>query len=339
LDDQTLRCWGLNDFGQLGQENTTNRGLGATDMGDDLPAVNLGLNVVPVDFAVGKNHVCAITTTGQLKCWGKNDIGQLGVEDGMPHGTDVGQMGDALPFIDLGTNVTVKKIAIGEIHTCAILNDDRVKCWGASQYGQLGLGSTMPYGLLNMGDMLPYVGAGMTAKAIAAGDYHTCVILSDDSVKCWGRNHVGQLGLGNNSTIGDTETVDQVLAVDLGTGRTAKAIAAHTDTTCVLLDDDTLKCWGLNSYGQLGLGDLGSRGLTMDTTPNNLLPIDLGPGRKAVAVEVGGFFVCALLDDSSVKCWGQNLGRLGLGDTEDYGDEKDEMGINLPTVKLFSDTW
>jgi cysteine-rich repeat protein len=346
LDDQTLRCWGLNDDGQLGQGNTDEIGDGPDEMGDNLPKVDLGSNNIPMDFAVSRTRVCAIMTTGKLKCWGRNDLGQVGVEDSLPHGSGVDQMGDYLPFINLGkdggNDLTVKKVAIGELHTCAILNNDKVKCWGRPNYGILGLGAPpIAYGAnaMTMGDVLPYVdlGGGMTAKAIAAGDNHTCVILNDDSVKCWGENDSGQLGLGNSAPIGDDETVAQGPAVNLG-GHTAKAISAGADTTCVLLDDDSVKCWGLNNHGQLGLGDKVNRGATLSSTPDKLTAIDLGTG-KVVAVNVGGYFVCALFNDSSVKCWGENLGRLGLGDTEDYGDEADEMGINLPTVKLFSDKW
>ena len=116
-------------------------------------------------------------------------------------------MGDALPAVDLGTGRTAKMISAGYAHTCAVLDDDSVKCWGRNNYGQLGFGDTSNRGdgPGEMGDNLDAVdlGTGRTAKMISAGDVHTCAVLDDDSVKCWGDNDYGQLGLGDTSNRGD----------------------------------------------------------------------------------------------------------------------------------------
>ena len=94
-------------------------------------------------------------------------------------------------------------------------------------------------------------------SAGAPGGLHTCALLDDDSVKCWGRNDYGQLGHGNTFSAATNvgEMGDNLRAVDLGPGRTAKMIDAGDYHTCALLDDDSVKCWGRNDYGQLGLGD------------------------------------------------------------------------------------
>ena len=166
-----------------------------------------------------------------VKCWGNNGDGRLGLGHTLDRGDGPGEMGDALPAVDLGTGRTAKMISIGGVHTCALLDDDSVKCWGWNNDGQLGLGHTSNRGdgPGEMGDDLDAVdlGTGRTAKMISAGDVHTCALLDDDSVKCWGDGSYGQLGLGDWSKRGDGpgEMGDDLDAVDLGTGRTAKMIS------------------------------------------------------------------------------------------------------------------
>ena len=128
---------------------------------------------------------------------------------------------------------------------------------------QIGDGST-PY---EMGDSLTAIELGRTATAIAAGYHHTCAILDNSSIKCWGSNNAGQLGLGDtynrgdlDHNSGDSEMGDSLPVVDLGAGRTARGITAGDSHTCALLDNFSVKCWGKNESGQLGLGDNSTRG-------------------------------------------------------------------------------
>jgi E3 ubiquitin-protein ligase HERC3 len=340
-----LRCWGANDYGQLGEGNKNNRGDAPDEMGENLPTIDLG--EIPMDVAAGLNHVCAILMNDQLKCWGSNASGQLGLGDTQDRGDEPAEMGTNLSVVKVnGTALTVKKISAGNDHTCAILSNDQVKCWGANAYGQLGLEDEMtrlaPAATdIDLG-LNPTTNQKATVKAIASGRIHNCAILDDGRVKCWGSNGGGQLGLGHTMDWGGSagQMGDALLRVDLGDGRTAVEITAWNDQTCALLDNGALKCWGKNNYGQLGTGDKGNRGASSDTMGNNLLPIDLGMGRTAKSVGVANYFVCALLDDTSVKCWGYGMeGNLGLGASQNLGDEPNEMGINLPIVKLFSDKW
>ncbi len=124
--------------------------------------------------------------------------------------------------------------------------------------------------------------------------------------------------------------------VSLGTGRTAKAIAVGNGHACAILDDNSVKCWGYNLDGQLGIGDTRNRGRNPSEMGDALPAVNLGTGRSAQAIEVGNFRTCAVLDDDkTVKCWGQNKnGELGLGDTQNRGDEPNEMGDALPVVDL-----
>src|SRR3546814_8390568 len=115
--------------------------------------------------------------------------------------------------------------------------------------------------------------------------------------------------------------------VDLGIDRTAIAIAAGSDHTCVLLDGGEVKCWGSNNYGQLGLGDAIIRGDGPDEMGNNLPTVDLGRASTAIAIAAGSDNTCVLLAGGEVKCWGSNSsGQLGLGDTYRRGDGPDAMG-------------
>jgi len=133
---------------------------------------------------------------------------------------------------------------------------------------------------------------------ITAGSAYSCFMLDNGSVKCWGENNLGQLGLGDIIIRGDnsSDMGDNLTIVDLGSGRTATSITTGTGYTCVLLDDDSVKCWGWADFGQLGAGKTDE----YDEPPD--LKIPLGTGITAIAS--GYFHTCAILDNSSIKCWG-----------------------------------
>jgi len=280
LDNGQVKCWGLNVFGQLGLGDTRARGDGAT--GDKLPTVDLGAGRTAVELAAGLYHTCARLDNGQVKCWGFNLLGQLGLGDTGSRGDQANEMGDKLPAVDLGAGRTVVELVAGTHHNCARLDNGRVKCWGDNLLGSLGLGDTNNRGdqAGEMGDKLPAVdlGAGRTAVELAAGSYHSCARLDNGRVKCWGYNGHGQLGLGDGNNRGDqaNEMGDNLPAVDLGTGRAVVALAAGSNHTCAHLDNGQVKCWGVNNFGQLGLGDTNDRGDHADEMGNNLPVVDFG---------------------------------------------------------------
>lgn len=297
------------------------------------------LRVLAVD--PGYSHTCAVLNDGRVKCWGANDSGQLGYGDTVNRGDNQGEMGAVLPAVQLGTGKYATAVSAGGTHTCAILNDGSVKCWGWNQHGQLGvgLGNTFNRGdhPNEMGDNLPAVnlGTGKTAVAIAAGSNHSCAILNDGGVKCWGMNVYGQLGLGNtqNRGVNAAELGDNLPVVALGTGKTATSISAGESHTCAILNDSTVKCWGYNYYGQLGLGDRFSRGDQAGEMGDSLPTVDLGVGPTVVAITAGRHHNCARINNGNVKCWGwNNGGQLGQGNTQDRGDDTNEMGNNLAFV-------
>ena len=343
LDNASIKCWGFNTYGQLGLGSYLDLGDGANEMGDNLTSVNLGSGRTATAVSAGKDHACALLDNASVKCWGKNTKGQLGQGDKVTVGDGSGEMGDNLAAIDLGSGRSATAISAGGDHTCALLDDASVKCWGLGDVGQLGQGSTSNLGDASgeMGDNLAAIdlGSGRTATAISAGMYHTCAVLDDASVKCWGYNHKGQLGQGSTTTRGDdaNEMGDNLATVDLGSGRSTTAISAGEYHTCALLDNASVKCWGSNPYGELGQGNNDHLGNSGGEMGDNLAAIDLGSGRTATAISAGRWHTCALLDDASVKCWGaSDNGELGQGSTDILGNGEGEMGDNLAAIDLGS---
>ena len=173
----------------------------------------------------------------------------------------------------LGTGRTAVALSSGEYHTCAILDNGAVSCWGYPQYGQLGNGGTSDKSTPTLTSSL---GTGRTAVALSSGGYHTCAILDNGSVSCWGRGVYGQLGNGATSDV-----TTPTLTSSLGTGRTAVALSSGASGghhTCAILDNGAVSCWGSGSYGQLGNGATSDK-----TTPT--LTSSLGNGRTVALSE------------------------------------------------------
>ncbi|CAE7656601.1 HERC3 [Symbiodinium pilosum] len=333
LDDGSHRCWGNNDYTQLGLESSTTMGDEANEMGDHLPSVALASGRTAVQVATGADsfHTCVRFDDGTLQCWGRNNVGQLGLGNTNNMGDNQNEMGDHLPTVSLGAGHTAVEVSPGEYHTCARLDTGGIKCWGSGSDGRLGSDGSKGDEANEMGDSLEVVelGAGRTAVQVVGGESHTCARLDDGSAKCWGRNNYGQLGQGSTTSIGNlaNQMGDNLPTISLGTGRTAKALAAGGSNTCAILDNGALKCWGFNLYGQLGLGHSNNMGDDADEMGDFLPPVDLGTNRTALEVAVGGWsHVCARLDDGTVKCWGLQA-YLGLGVSGgNLGDEPGEMG-------------
>jgi E3 ubiquitin-protein ligase HERC3 len=330
--DGRIKCWGANVYGLLGLGDEISRGDNPNEMGKNLPFVDTGSGRTVVDLALGGGHACALLDRGQVKCWGGNTFGQLGLGDTLPRGSYPNQMGDNLPVVDLGAGLVVVALAAGRYHTCAIFSDGQVKCWGDNLDNKLGVSSTtIAYSLGGkpgeMGDKLPFVnlGAGRTALGIAVGVGHTCALLDTHQIKCWGGDTWG--GLGRGDTPGGTGLVD------LGAGRSAVAVSAGHGHTCALLDSGQVKCWGRNEFGELGLGDLVNRGARSVEMGDNLPNVDLGTGRSVREINALDGDSCAVLDNDAVKCWGLNdYGELGVGNTTRYGTAPGQMGDNLPAA-------
>ncbi|MCH9686610.1 MAG: hypothetical protein K0V04_34580 [Deltaproteobacteria bacterium] len=246
LDDGAVRCWGANDRGQLGYAHTNT-------IGDDehpSAAGNVALGGVAVGLATGSEHACALLGDGGVRCWGANDYGQLGYGHTAMIGDD--EHPSTAGEIAFDDRAAVQLIA-GARHTCALLDDGAVRCWGDNSRGQLGYSGLDAVGddesLSDAGDLsLP-----APAVSISAGRAHTCALLQDGALYCWGANDFGQLGRG---TVDDAVTLTSTTATDLG-GMTIEVLytGATAEKTCALMNDSAVHCWGANDVGQLGRGD------------------------------------------------------------------------------------
>jgi alpha-tubulin suppressor-like RCC1 family protein len=334
LDDYSVKCWGTNEYGQLGYEDTFLRGASALPMQDLAPIDFGGANLDVVSMEPGDSHTCAIFSDSTVKCWGDNTYGQLGYDDLVSRGNMTGSMA-SLQTVNLGVGRTAKMLATGHFHTCALLDNDTVKCWGQNNAGQLGAGvtDTLGDGVGEMAALAP-VNLNQTAKYIAAGLHRSCAILSDDTLKCWGRNGYGELGIDTTSNMGTTPAEMTLLPiVNVGAGRKVKSVGLGNFHSCAILDDDTVKCWGSNTYGQLGYDDTTTRGTTVGSMAA-LQTVNLGSGRKAKKLAVGLYHTCAILDDDTLKCWGYgSFGILGYSDTANRGNTAGSMAA-LPTVNV-----
>ena len=177
-------------------------------------------------------------------------------------------------------------------NTCAIRNDGDVYCWGRNGNGQLGIGSM---GSSTWKDRPTKTNnLGSDAVSVSMGEQHTCAVLDTGVLKCWGRNNHGQIGVGSG---GDK---DAPQTVNVGSGRTTTSVYLGYHHTCAILDDQSVKCWGRNQDGELGVGSTTSS----FNTPQSIN--SLGTNRHAISLALGEGFTCALLDDGSIKCWGQD---------------------------------
>lgn len=319
-------CWGDNGSGQLGDGTTINR----------LSPVSVsGLTDNNLVIDAGSAHTCVHTASGEVKCWGWNEDGQVGSGARQNH---------SIPVDVVGLDSVVLGISLGATHTCAIQDNGRIKCWGRNSEGQLGDGTTLdraaPTAIpgLNSGSVSLDAGASHTcalnhsgqatcwgsnhsgqlgdgtlttrfmprgvsglndgAYAIDNGAFHTCALTSAGGAKCWGQNGYGQLG--------DATQTDRATPVDVvGLNSGMRAIAAGDYHSCAIAASGSVVCWGENSAGQLGNGTMINR-----NTPVAVIGLD----GHALALTAGGQHSCALTDAGGVKCWGRNdFGQLGDG--------------------------
>ena len=308
---------------------------GPDEMGDTLPFVDLGdgMDGMVAAISMRYTHICALSTEGRVKCWGANSDGCLGgVNDSFTEiGATPGQMGNNLPFVDLGTNRTARMISAGWSFTCAVLDTYELKCWGANGDGQLGVETTdLAVGTdpSQMGDaLLPVLFPGNVGiQQVATGSQHTCVISVTSDLYCFGSNFEGMLGLGiTDGSWGSAadEMGENLPMVDVG--GTPWKIYASDSNTCVILTDGSVKCWGEGAFGMLGTGETNAVGYVPDDMGVNLPMVDLGDV-AALSLSMSYADVCVLLVDHTLKCWG--------GDVPVPGD--DVYGFGNRTNKIMA---
>ncbi len=326
LNNKTIKCWGFNSKGQLGN-GTTNA--------SSTPVLVSGISNATSIASVGW-HACAILSDATVKCWGQNDYQQLGSAVGATSLTPV-----AVPNV---TNATA--LALGWNHTCALINDGTMMCWGRCSNKQCGTG-------LSSVTTPPTKVSGVTSvKAISAYDYHTCALLNAGSVQCWGETNLGTTATtvdhdpttvvdGSQNAIAGITRIDSGLYADYASGTgslyawgnnnggslgdgtfatsrlTAAAVTGISNPisisggyaeACAVLQDGTVQCWGENTSGEAG------------SDPNSystlLSPRQVSGIANVAQVSVGEGSACALRSDGNVYCWGNNYnGALGDGTT------------------------
>ena len=336
-----VKCWGWNDYGQIG--NGTNNTYSNTPV--DVSGLFSGLSTI----SVGSQHACTLTNGGGVKCWGRNGEGQLGDGttpyrntpadvSGLTSGVSAiaaggyqtcaladggskcwgsngyGQLGDGTytnrhtPVDVIGLTSGVSAIATGLGHTCALTSGGGVKCWGLNAFGERGDGTNNTYS----NTPVDVIGLTSGVSAISAGDNTTCALTFAGSVKCWGRNNLGQLG---NGTTTDSNTPVDVSGLTSG----VSAISAGGDHTCALTSGGGVKCWGNNLGGGLGDG----------TNTNRNTPVAVSGLTSGVnAVDAGSGHTCALTSGGGVKCFGYSRhGQLGDGTGGDRNTPVDVSGL------------
>jgi cysteine-rich repeat protein len=364
----SVKCWGSNDYGELGYGDTKPRGTSADSIGSALQPIDLGVGRRAISLALGTVFSCALLDDDSVKCWGHGE-GLWYSKNGNDHRGDApGEMGDALPVFPVppkrrivhltaeSVNACItfddgsytcwgnrelertKNVPLGGkvrfvepayIHSCALLQNGQVRCWGGAC---IGTNRDLP---LDQPQTIRF-SSTQKVKQLALGRNHTCALLEDGGVTCWGDGVFGQLGrvpTPNDCRKEADNPVDgpalcafrpSPKPLDLGGKALAIDIGPQGLFTCALIDNGSVRCWGENNYGQLGIGQVTEKRYNMFETPpepNTTVPahpVNLGEGKKAKAIAVGGGGACALLTDGCVKCWGFNKqGQLGYGDTVD----------------------
>lgn len=279
LENGSLRCWGYNEYGQLGDGSTDNRNLAVEVQGLT--------NVTAVDTMYG--HTCALTQAGAVHCWGLNGNGQLGI------GSASGEYPTPQSIPSLAGGVIA--ITVGNYHSCAVSATGMARCWGQNDFGQLGDDSTA-----DRSSPVEVLGFPGSMTAVAAGANYTCGLDTVGGMACWGRNHNGQLGDGSEL---DSDTPLPVLGHATG----VLDVAGGANHSCALTPSGKAKCWGRNTSGQLGNGDDSDSDVPEDVD---------GLTTGATQIAAGQSHSCALTAAGGVQCWGENAdGQLGTGDEID----------------------
>ncbi|MFG1500931.1 hypothetical protein ABMA70_12055 [Halobacteriovorax sp. XZX-3] len=311
-ESNKVKCFGDNTYGQLGMASTDT-------LGDDEQLSEYGyteIGGIVRKLYGGTYHNCALLTTGDVRCWGQNYYGQLGTGDTEIIGDDETPAQGNL--VALGAKAIQMDISSMSFHACAILSGGTLKCWGRGTHGQLGLGNTDNVNSPSLATPTP-----KGVIAVTTGGIHTCALLSDSTVYCFGNNSQGQLGDGTSEAMGDNETLDNHTALDLGF-EVASVVASNT-ATCALSKAGDAKCWGNGTSGKLG--QVGTAKITGDLA--NLPAIELG---KSVSQVSGGLnHHCFLTtDEGLVKCIGNgSKGQLGNGNTDSIGDDESPVLANF----------
>lgn len=277
-------AWGANSSGQLGIGDVSGT---TTPVRLDAFAPTTSVKIAAI--AAGSGHVLALSTSGEIWAWGRNDSGQLGIGN-----TLTKKKPEKIPGLS-----TAIAIAAGMDHSLALLADGTVFAWGSNTFGQVGNGGG-PCPCDRILDPTPVLIdiVGAAPLAIVAGGNHSLVLMDDNSVWGWGRNNEGQLGQGFTS-LSESDPLEIT-----GLGPVA-AISAGGTHSLARTSDGKIWAWGNNSQGQLGDG----------TTTRRDVPVAVSIRAGAIGL-VGGQYHSLAVEPNcpAVSGWGSNgFGQLGIG--------------------------
>jgi hypothetical protein len=236
-------------------------------------------------ITVGAGHACALDEGGHAWCWGDGSSGQLGTDHALePCPGAGGGSSCALSPVPVGGDAAFVVLAAGNFHTCGLNSEGVALCWGSAQGGALGIGPAD-------GDApLPTrVATDLTFQTIAAGGGSTCALTAQGAAHCWGDNHVGQLGVGDN--------VDRHTPEPVASGHAFVSVALGADHSCAIATDGAAYCWGSNYHGQLGTGD---------NAPRNA-PTLVEGGHEWSAIHPELVWTCGITSAAVVLCWGDEF--------------------------------
>ena len=317
MTDKTVKCWGQNSYGQLGDGTSTNR-----DFPVDVQGVAGALTV-----SAGNTHSCALIEDGTVMCWGQSwftgtgdttalaepqpvvglsgvvqiesyhssscaldDLGQVfcwGLRADIEGPTSNSYLNASIPYQVSGIS-GMSQLTVGGNRACAIAASGSIKCWGQRTGGALGDGLSETS---RASDPVSVLGIS-NAVHISSGGSNTCAVLSNGTVRCWGSTVNSQIGISPN------EVVSTPVAIPGISG--AVKVAVNSSVGCAVLASGNTKCWGSTSNGQIGAGPLNSTRWLSAT-------LVLGVS-DAVEIKTGATSVCVRLSNGYVKCWGSNSG-------------------------------
>ena len=360
LNDQNVSCWGSNNYGKLGNGNIDSYYSSEPTIVEGLPS-----NDGAVQVEVGDYVGCTVLESGRLYCWGRGGYVGDGTNEDRAVATEV---------VTDKNNVKVSKVVVGQTHTCALISNGSVMCWGLENEGKLGDGverGTQYAYVANTPNYTIPIPDGRQAVDIGVDTSSTCAVLDNGSISCWGRASYTLLGsnIGNQPSTGYSfgNGITVVSITSYGgsqSGRVSGMCVILSDDSmacwhaklkssysfsphspvmmaiggqhaCVLLSDSTLKCWGDNEYGQIGDG-------TWEARDDPIHIQGFTTDDPVIAVSAGDRITCAVTSSGKVYCWGSNgHGAIGDGTSLDYYDEPvkiDRINNVLNVTEIFSIT-
>ena len=238
-----VKCWGDNTSGKLGYGHTDHIGDSPLENLASIPFLKLGTKVKKL--ALGYHHACALLVDGNIKCWGNNRYGQLG----LGHTNNIGddELPSSIGIVSLGQRAL--DISAGDHYNCALLENKNIKCWGNNKYGQLGLAHRHSIGDNELVSLTSTLDFSDDVKKIFTGSTHICALFVNNKAKCWGSNEYGKL-----SYIHVPDSPLAAVSKFVGFDKSVYQMALGLSHTCAVLRDNEVRCFGRNNYGNLGLG-------------------------------------------------------------------------------------